>query len=1052
MPSSDDMNEIVAVDDSPSNLAVLSRVLHEAGYEMRTFKNSALALKSIHTRPPAVILLDVRMPDMDGYEVCRRLKADEQTRDIPVIFISALNDEQAKLAGFQAGGVDYINKPFSEAEVLARVTVHVKLRQTQRALAQQNAKIAAVRAQLEMLVEERTTELAAANAHLVAEIADHQRAEDALRENERTLSQLKKAIETTGLGITITDTMGKIIYTNPADAQMHGYAVNDLIGQPAHIFTSPEYRLPLRQANNDEPVFQDWRRERPNMRRDGSLFPAKLTSNPIYDTHKFRIGTVTVCEDISEQKRMETALRESEERFRLIAETIQEVFWIADSDTRRTFYISPSYEEVWQRSRQSLYDAPQSFIDAVHPEDRARVMANLEIKKTGQPFEHEYRILLPDGSIRWIFDRGFPVCEGSGEITRYVGVARDITDRRFAEEALQESELMFRTLFEEALNPILIVDEQGCYHNANRAALEFLEYSLTELLTKKVWDFTPSALFELQQQQHSPFHARKTLETDYLVRGQIKTLLLNIVPVTISHQNMLFGIGHDITARKEMETALHESEERLRNIVQNMPILCDAFDQYGVPLFWNKECERVTGYAADEIVNNPNALELLAPDPAYRVRVIEQLNSLDHQYRDWELEIRRKDGERRVIAWSNISRDFPIPGWWSWGVGVDVTDRKRAEEALRESEKRLREAQRLAHIGSWQWIVATDTTTWSEELYHINKRDLTLAPPGYADLSAYYTPESWERLRAMVTKALQSGEAYKLDLDIVRPDCTIRHTSARGEADYDVDGNIIGLHGTVQDITERKQAEQELQCAKDALEIANAQLQELNASKDKFFSIIAHDLKSPLNAFLSFADLLDQLDDYDEEKRKALFAQFRSSAEHLFALLDNLLTWARSQQGRIPYEPYRFTLASVVAQTLQLVRPNAATKRIQLINMIPRELSVFADLDMLETVIRNLLTNAIKFTPVGGSVTIAAHANDATIEISVSDTGIGIAPEKAATLFQLGVKTKHAGTAGEKGTGLGLILCKEFVTRHGGTIGCESVVGLGSVFRVTLPK
>ena len=676
MSTSNGINEIVIVDDSPSDLAVLQGILSRAGYGVRACRNGGVALRSIQIKPPALILLDAKMPDMDGYEVCRRLHAAEQTRDIPVIFISVPADEQAKLDGFQAGGADYINKPFSEAEVLARVTPYMKLRQMQNALMIQNIELVAVRNQLEALVEERTAELAAANAHLIAEIADHQQAEDMLRENERMLSQLKKAIETTGIGITITDTMGKILYTNPADAQMHGYAINELIGQPAHIFTSPEYRCPLRQINDNEPVFYDWRRERPNIRRDGSVFPAKLTSNPIYDTHKFRIGTVTVCEDISEQKRMEQALR--------------------------------------------------------------------------------------------------------------------------------------------------------------------------------------------------------------------------------------------------------ESEDRLRNIVQNMPILCDAFDQHGVALFWNKECERVTGYTADEIVNNPHALELLAPDPAYRAQVIEQLKAFGHQYRDWELEIRRKDGEKRVIAWSNISRDFPLPGWWSWGVGVDVTTRKQAEE--------------------------------------------------------------------------------------------------------------------------------ELQRAKDDLEAANAQLQELNAGKDKFFSIIAHDLKNPLNAFLSFADLLDRLDDYDKEKRKALFAQFRSTAEHLFALLDNLLTWARSQQGRIPYAPRPFPLTTLVAQVFDLVRPNADAKQIHLNNTIPRGLTVFADLDLLETVVRNLLTNAIKFTPAGGSVTIAAQDNDATVEISVSDTGIGIAPEKAATLFHIGAKTKQTGTAGEKGTGLGLILCKEFVTRHGGTMGCESVVGQGSVFRFTLPK
>ena len=136
---------------------------------------------------------------------------------------------------------------------------------------------------------------------------------------------------------------------------------------------------------------------------------------------------------------------------------------------------------------------------------------------------------------------------------------------------------------------------------------------------------------------------------------------------------------------------------------------------------------------------------------------------------------------------------------------------------LRESEKSLQEAQRLAQIGSWQWTVATDTVKWSEELYHIAGRDPNLSAPRYAEMSSIYTPESWKRLSAVVTKALQSGESYDLDLEIVRPDSTKRHTSARGETNYDASGKVVGLHGTVQDITERKRAEETLKISKERL-------------------------------------------------------------------------------------------------------------------------------------------------------------------------------------------------------------------------------------------
>jgi len=147
----------------------------------------------------------------------------------------------------------------------------------------------------------------------------------------------------------------------------------------------------------------------------------------------------------------------------------------------------------------------------------------------------------------------------------------------------------------------------------------------------------------------------------------------------------------DITERKRAEEALRESEGRLREIVENMPVLFDAFDENGMALFWNKECERVTGYSSDEIVGNPKSLELVCPDPEYCARVLEQLRELGSSYRDWELDVQCKNGETRTIAWSNISRDHPIPGWWSWGIGVDVTERVRAEEALREYSERLGE-------------------------------------------------------------------------------------------------------------------------------------------------------------------------------------------------------------------------------------------------------------------------------------------------------------------------------------------------------------------------
>ena len=145
---------------------------------------------------------------------------------------------------------------------------------------------------------------------------------------------------------------------------------------------------------------------------------------------RVEIRTAELQAEITARKKMEEELRESEKRFRLITETIDEVFWMADVETGKTFYVSPSFERIWGRSRESLYNNPRSFIDAVHEQDRKSVLAELEIKKTGQPFDNEYRIVLPDGSIRYIWDRGYPIRDDQGQISGYAGVAIDITERK----------------------------------------------------------------------------------------------------------------------------------------------------------------------------------------------------------------------------------------------------------------------------------------------------------------------------------------------------------------------------------------------------------------------------------------------------------------------------------------------------------------------------------------------------------------------------------------------------------------------------------------------
>lgn len=215
-------------------------------------------------------------------------------------------------------------------------------------------------------------------------------------------------------------------------------------------------------------------------------FQAEEQLREINDTLEARVRERTLDLRMSNE-----ALRESEERFRLIAAALDETFWITDPQIRRMFYVNPAYERIWGRTRKSLYDEPKSFLDSVHPDDRARVMDVLSLQSVGQPFDHEYRITRPDGSVCWIWDRGFPVAGEGGKVSRYVGVAQDITAWKRVERTLRESEEKYRVLFESARDAIMLLDRNG-YFDCNKATLQLFGCPLKrDFVGRHPADFSP---------------------------------------------------------------------------------------------------------------------------------------------------------------------------------------------------------------------------------------------------------------------------------------------------------------------------------------------------------------------------------------------------------------------------------------------------------------------------------------------------------------------------------------------------------------------------------
>jgi len=272
-----------------------------------------------------------------------------------------------------------------------------------------------------------------------------------------------------------------------------------------------------------------------------------------------------------------------------------------------------------------------------------------------------------------------------------------------------------------------------------------------------------------------------------------------------------------------------------------------------------------------------------------------------------------------------------------------------------------------------------------------------------------------------------------------------------------VKGILKALVGRLRDmnIAEEQLANQnhKILKQKEELERQKKELLDLNATKDKFFSIIAHDLRSPITTLISLSEVLKtDLDLLTPTQQTEILESLSDLSKNYLKLLDNLLQWARMQTGRLKPEPEKFTIDNIIREVSQFYQIYAHEKQISLEFKPSPEKEVFADKNMIKTVLRNLVSNAVKYTAPGGNVTIETSDLDKNIEIVIKDDGVGMTPDTFEKLFHLDQGYTTRGTANEKGTGLGLILCKEFIEKNGGVLRVESERGIGSTFYFTLPK
>ena len=566
-------------------------------------------------------------------------------------------------------------------------------------------------------------------------------------------------------------------------------------------------------------------------------------------------------DEVTRRIKAEEALHESDWKYKLIADNTADTIWMRDMNLR-LLYVNPSV------ARMSGYTVEEALnlglADAMTPESLERALKtfkevmSLETEGKGDPkavHTIELEQICKDGSTMWGENIISILRDENNKPTGILGITRDITERKRAGEALSENESRFRGFIEQAPVAILVSRKGTCMYVNQKFAQIFGLQSVEESVGRPIVEY-----YAPQVQKEREERTRRRLlglpvssefETVGLrADGSQFPVHLAVASVQLQDGGAYIAFVTDITERKRAEEALHKSEERFRLILDNMPILLNAFDNEGRFIVWNKACEETTGYNADEIIGNPKAMELLYPDPEYRAKVWN--SSLDPNNKENVYDLTTKKGERRTIQWFDIYHRLNVPGWASWGIGQDITEHKRAEEALSESEERMRAiVEGTPHLFFYTQDAEANTTYVSPTVEQITgyKADLWLKRKDWFVTDAKNNQSAKEK-----THAHLQGESTKEPAFI-----EIRH--ANGDPilleayEYPIiqNGKVIGLQGVAHDITERKRADQERQTMYEIVEGVTT-----TANLDELLELIHHSLGKVLYAENCFVALYDQ--------------------------------------------------------------------------------------------------------------------------------------------------------------------------------------------------
>ncbi|MEW5956430.1 MAG: PAS domain S-box protein [Chloroflexota bacterium] len=998
---------VLIVDDEPANLGILSDYLERHQCKVLSARSGANGLERAQYARPDLILLDVRMPGLDGFEVCCRLKAGEMTRDIPVIFLTVLDSTEDKVKGFQVGGVDYITKPFQPEEVLARVMTHMRLRAL-------TVELQAARENLERRVEERTAELARTNQDLQQEIAERKRAEEALGESEERFRLIA-----THSPDAIFHMDRALRYTwglNPAPP----LTVEEVIGKTDWDIFPPDEAQ--RTTELEQRVLDTGESQRAEVRitRGGSPCWFDAVLQPMRDQAGQVAGIRGYVRDITERKRAEEALRHSEARYRALYRDNPTMIFTLDTGGT-ILSVNPFGASQLGYTIGELEGQP--VLKVFYADDRPAVAEQLRrcVQNPQQVYRWQFRKIRKDGGLLWVEELAQAV-DGLNGMLNVLVVCQDVTERKQAEEererllaqveqerARAEAQAAELDAFVSSMVAgVVMYSPDGAIVRMNETAERVFGHMAvppTLPLAQRAAQFKPRG--EDGQpitnvDDIPPLRALRgetvrdvVLGLPEAQSGQLLWLAINAAPVRDGGGRLLGAVltFNDITERKRAEEALRRSEAYLAEAQRLSHTGSWAWNVATRELVhWSREHYRMFGLDPDGgIPSWETASQFIHPED--RARCFESIERAIHERAICILDYRAVLPNGVIKYIHSVGRPlFSASGDLVEFVGteMDVTERKQAEEALRQ-QIRMNDAMFEQAITCFVLLDRDYKFIRVNEAWASNfgKKVEDFHGRNYFDLFPQEVQFRAEDRRVLdeVVRARRPFRATARPFVFVdQPERGVTYWDVITQPILDEQGEVEFLFFSSIDVTERKRAEEELQQHRQHLEeLVKERTAELAAAKEKaeesdrlksaFLATMSHELRTPLNSIIGFVSILLQglVGPLNEEQHKQL-GMVKKSARHLLNLINDVLDLSKIEAGQVELHPESFDICALIDQTMQSLAPLAEKKGLKLATDIAPEVKrVFSDPRRVEQILLNLVNNAIKFTD-AGQVTLRVKA------------------------------------------------------------------------------